>query len=82
MAAAAALGQFDFRRAVEEARVPAAGGTIARYFIGLTQGKHFGAEITAEAVRDEWATVNDEEGYIVPSGPGDEFGKLMKMWQA
>ncbi len=60
----------------------AAGGTIARYFIGLTQGKHFGAEITAEAVRDDWAAVNDEEGYIVPSGPGDEFGKLMKMWQA
>jgi NAD(P)-dependent dehydrogenase (short-subunit alcohol dehydrogenase family) len=58
----------------------AAGGTIARYFIGLTQGTARGQEITAETVRDDWEAINNEEGYIVPSGPADEFGKLMQQW--
>ncbi len=60
----------------------AAGGTIARYFIGLTQGTHRGADITAETVRDDWDAINDETDYIVPGGPADEFGKLMKQWNA
>ncbi len=59
----------------------AAGGTVARYFIGLTQGVHRGAEITAETVRDDWAAINDEAGYIVPGSPADEFGKLLQMWK-
>ncbi len=59
----------------------AAGGTVARYFIGLTQGVHRGAEITAETVRDDWAAINDEDGYIVPGSPADEFGKLLQMWK-
>ncbi len=60
----------------------AAGGTIARYFIGLTQGTHRGADITAESVRDDWDAINDETNYIVPGGPADEFAKLMKQWNA
>jgi NAD(P)-dependent dehydrogenase (short-subunit alcohol dehydrogenase family) len=60
----------------------AAGGSIARYFIGLTQGTYRGNEITAETVRDDWAQINDETDYLVPRGPGDEFGKLLKQWKA
>ena len=59
-----------------------AGGTVARFFVGLTQGTHRGPEITAETVRDDWDTINDEDGYIVPSGPADEFGKLLNQWKA
>ncbi len=59
----------------------AAGGTVARYFIGLTQGVHRGADITVESVRDDWEAINDETGYIVPSGPGDEFAKLLTQWK-
>ncbi len=59
----------------------AAGGTVARFFIGLTEGVHRGAGITAETVRDDWDRINDEAGYIVPTGPADEFGKLLKQWQ-
>ena len=59
----------------------AAGGTVARFFIGLTEGTHRGDGITVESVRDDWDEINDETGYIVPSGPADEFGKLLKQWQ-
>jgi NAD(P)-dependent dehydrogenase (short-subunit alcohol dehydrogenase family) len=58
-----------------------AGGTVARFFVGLTQGTHRGAAITAETVRDDWDAINDETGYIVPASPADEFGKLLKQWQ-
>ncbi len=60
----------------------AAGGTIARFFIGLTQGTHRGADITAESVRDDWETINSEDGYVVPANPGEEFAKLLAQWQA
>ena len=58
-----------------------AGGTVARFFIGLTQGTHRGADITAETVRDDWEQINDETGYMVPANPADEFGKLLNQWQ-
>lgn len=60
----------------------AAGGTIARYFIGLTTGTHRGTEITAESVRDDWDQINDTEGYTIPASPADEFAKLMGQWQS
>lgn len=60
----------------------AAGGTIARYFIGLTTGTHRGTEITAETVRDDWDQINDTDGYTIPSSPADEFAKLVAQWQA
>jgi NAD(P)-dependent dehydrogenase (short-subunit alcohol dehydrogenase family) len=58
-----------------------AGGTVARFFIGLTQGTHRGAAITAETVRDDWEQINDEADYLVPANPADEFGKLLNQWQ-
>jgi NAD(P)-dependent dehydrogenase (short-subunit alcohol dehydrogenase family) len=60
----------------------AAGGTVARFFIGLTQGTHRGVAISAETVRDDWDAINDETGYIVPRSPADEFAKLIGQWKA
>jgi NAD(P)-dependent dehydrogenase (short-subunit alcohol dehydrogenase family) len=58
----------------------AAGGTIARFFIGLTQGTSRGADITPETVQEDWDAINDESGYVVPANPAEEFGKLLKNW--
>ena len=55
----------------------AAGGRIARFFIGLTEG-YYNADLTVEDVRDNFDKIRNEEGYIVPNGPADEFGQLMK----
>ena len=55
----------------------AAGGRIARFFIGLTEG-YYNAELTLEDVRDHFAEIRNEEGYIVPAGPGDELKALLK----
>lgn len=60
----------------------AAGGTIARYFIGLTPGTHRGRDITVESVRDDWDAINDTDGYTIPASPADEFAKLINQWQA
>src|SRR5687767_2156270 len=55
----------------------AAGGRIARFFIGLTEG-YYNENLTLEDVRDNFEQIRNEDGYIVPSGPGDEFAQLMK----
>ena len=55
----------------------AAGGRIARFFIGLTEG-FYSPELTLEDVRDQFDKIRDETGYIVPRNPGDEFAQLMK----
>jgi NAD(P)-dependent dehydrogenase (short-subunit alcohol dehydrogenase family) len=55
----------------------AAGGRIARFFIGLTEG-YYNPELSPEDVRDNFDQIRNEEGYIVPSGPADEFGQLLK----
>jgi NAD(P)-dependent dehydrogenase (short-subunit alcohol dehydrogenase family) len=55
----------------------AAGGRIARFFIGLTEG-YYNTKLTLEDVRDNFEQIRDEEGYIVPTGPGDEFTQLLK----
>ncbi len=54
-----------------------AGGVVARFFIGLTPGYYNGA-LTVEDVRDHWAEIRDEEGYIVPEDPNDELRKLVE----
>ena len=59
----------------------AAGGRIARFFIGLTEG-YYNPELTLEDVRDHFDQIRNEEGYIVPSGPADEFGQLLKHFSA
>ena len=55
----------------------AAGGRIARFFIGLTEG-YYNPELSLEDVRDNFEKIRSEDGYIVPNGPGDEFGQLLK----
>ncbi|GAC1385551.1 MAG: SDR family NAD(P)-dependent oxidoreductase [Acidimicrobiales bacterium] len=55
----------------------AAGGRIARMFIGLTQG-FYSPTLTVEDVRDNFEQIRSEDGYIVPSGPGDELSLLLK----
>ena len=55
----------------------AAGGRIARFFIGLTEG-YYNPELTLEDVRDHFAEIRNEEGYLVPAGPGDELKALLK----
>ena len=55
----------------------AAGGRIARYFIGLTPG-YFNPALTMEDVRDHFDEIRDEEGYIVPANPNEEFAAFAK----
>ncbi|HZN14883.1 MAG TPA: SDR family oxidoreductase [Acidimicrobiales bacterium] len=53
------------------------GGRVARFFIGMTTG-YTNPAITLEDVRDNWDQIRSEDGYTVPSGPGDEFAAMMK----
>jgi NAD(P)-dependent dehydrogenase (short-subunit alcohol dehydrogenase family) len=53
------------------------GGRVARFFIGMTEG-YYNAKLTLEDVRDNFDKIRSEEGYTVPSGPGDEFAAMMK----
>jgi NAD(P)-dependent dehydrogenase (short-subunit alcohol dehydrogenase family) len=53
-----------------------AGGTVSRFFIGLTPG-YYNANLTVEDVRDHWDEIRNEDGYIVPEGPNDELKKLV-----
>ncbi|HZQ84278.1 MAG TPA: SDR family oxidoreductase [Acidimicrobiales bacterium] len=54
-----------------------AGGRIARFFIGLTEG-YFNPKLTLEDVRDHFEEIRDPEGYIIPAGTSDELGGLLK----
>jgi len=55
----------------------AAGGRMARFFIGLTEG-YYNPDLTLEDVRDHFEQIRDERGYHVPAGPADEFARLIK----
>src|SRR3954468_23954454 len=55
----------------------AAAGRISRFFIGLTEG-YYNPALTLEDVRDHFDDIRNEDGYIVPRGPGDEFQQLSK----
>jgi NAD(P)-dependent dehydrogenase (short-subunit alcohol dehydrogenase family) len=55
----------------------AAGGRIARYFIGLTPG-YYNPALTMEDVRDNFEQIRNEEGYIVPANPNEEFAAFAK----
>ncbi len=56
------------------------GGSVSRYFVGLTDGyfKHPERDepLTIEDVAANVGTIRDEEGYIVPFSSQDEFTKL------
>jgi NAD(P)-dependent dehydrogenase (short-subunit alcohol dehydrogenase family) len=47
------------------------GGRVAEVFIGEAQGFH-AAELTPELVAENWETIIDRTGYVVPSNSGDE----------
>ncbi|MBK6669695.1 MAG: SDR family oxidoreductase [Actinobacteria bacterium] len=53
-----------------------AGGSVSRFFIGLTPGWYKNGH-SVEDVRDNFDTIRNEDGYIVPEGPQDELGKLL-----
>jgi NAD(P)-dependent dehydrogenase (short-subunit alcohol dehydrogenase family) len=58
-----------------------AGGTVSRFFIGLTPGYYKNGH-SVEDVRDNWDQIRNEDGYIVPEGPNDELGKLLGILSA
>ena len=47
-----------------------AGGRVARIFIAETPG-YYNPALTLEDVRDNWDTIRDEAGYIVPASIAD-----------
>ena len=55
----------------------AAGGRIARFFIGLTPG-YYNPDLTLEDVRDHFDEIRREDGYSVPTGIADELTELLK----
>jgi len=55
----------------------AAGGLVSRFFVGLTPG-YFNPEITAEDIAANFATIRDEDGYIVPADNTDEIKKIVR----
>jgi hypothetical protein len=59
----------------------AAGGRIARFFVGLTPG-YYNPELTLEDVRDHFDQIRNEEGYVVPVGISGEFAQLLKVFQS
>ncbi|MGK2948239.1 MAG: SDR family oxidoreductase [Acidimicrobiales bacterium] len=48
------------------------GGRVARVFVGVTPG-HFDAELSPEAVRDNFDKIRDESGYEVPGNLNEEM---------
>jgi NAD(P)-dependent dehydrogenase (short-subunit alcohol dehydrogenase family) len=53
------------------------GGRIAEVFLGETQGFH-DSDLSPEAVRDNWSTITDRDGYEVPANLGEETAMFIK----
>ncbi len=60
------------------------GGRYARIFVGMTNGwvKGKGGKASAEEIRDNWATIEDQDGYSVPDSIAGEMQAVMKAFQA
>jgi len=58
-----------------------AAGRVARSFIGLTPGYH-NPKLTLEDVRDHFDQIRNEDAYIAPRGPNDEFAQLLKVFSS
>ena len=48
------------------------GGRVARIFVGVTPG-YYDADLSAEAVRDNFETIRKEDGYEVPTNLNEEM---------
>jgi NAD(P)-dependent dehydrogenase (short-subunit alcohol dehydrogenase family) len=59
----------------------AAGGRMARFFIGLTEG-YYNPEITLEDVRDHFDEIRAEGGYLVPEGIDGELRQLTERFDS
>jgi len=56
----------------------AAGGRVARFFIGMTEGWSHPGQLTLEEVRDHFDEIRDPAGYTIPAGPADELTALLQ----
>ena len=56
----------------------AAGGRVARFFIGMTEGWAQPGALNPEDVRDHFEEIRDPVGATIPAGPGDELAALLK----
>jgi NAD(P)-dependent dehydrogenase (short-subunit alcohol dehydrogenase family) len=56
------------------------GGRVARFFVGMTPG-YYNPKLTLEDVRDHFAEIRDESGYVVPTGLPDELRLLVEVIQ-
>jgi NAD(P)-dependent dehydrogenase (short-subunit alcohol dehydrogenase family) len=56
------------------------GGRVAEVFIGETPG-FFQADLSPEALRDNWSTVTDRDGYAVPSNLGEETALFLPFFK-
>jgi NAD(P)-dependent dehydrogenase (short-subunit alcohol dehydrogenase family) len=56
------------------------GGRVAEVFIGETQG-FFQADLSPEALRDNWSTVTDRNGYAVPANLGEETALFLPFFK-
>ncbi len=54
------------------------GGRVGRVFVGAVPG-YFNAQLTAEDVRANLATIRDTSGFIEPANAMEEIGLLMKV---
>ena len=71
-------------RAPEDGRVAGevfsvAGGYVARYFVGLTEG-WFSPGHTVEDVRDNFDAIRDDSNYDIFADPSGELGKLLALF--
>jgi NAD(P)-dependent dehydrogenase (short-subunit alcohol dehydrogenase family) len=55
----------------------AGGGTVSRFFVGLTPGYN-NPELTAEDIADHLGEIRAEDGYIVPDDISGEIDKVVK----
>ncbi len=56
------------------------GGRVARIFIGEAKG-YTKKSLTLEDVRDNWSTIRDLDGYVVPSGLPEETGLFVEAFK-
>jgi NAD(P)-dependent dehydrogenase (short-subunit alcohol dehydrogenase family) len=56
------------------------GGRVAQVFIGETPG-YYKADLSAEDVRDNWATITDQTGYATPANLAEETALFLPFFK-